>query len=380
MSQKRFLNFGTTADAGKTKAIVQQLFGAQLLRGDVPFFSTLPPDQLIIQPHAVVFDSGLVLVEDEVVAVTVVTGSPSANYTIYYEHIDEDQIGGAAATLRTVGGLQTSITNGVVLGWVVYPGGAVPLDNTMAFPAVEAQVNVGRGFDETVKTAADATVVAQDPTITTAQGPDVIRSLNQAIPAFPFQIVNLDLVVSHLITLEDDQRVRVYNRDDAAAMTRVAAGPATGEYSLDEDNGAFTFAEVDEGKLIDIADITYGASLDLTKNSSPTEAAMEEFILTFPVTDVLIRSVQIEYVIFHNYTIDVVEAVGVDGSPGTITYRKDEPTTPDGSISRLLIRFLEGSFLSSDGGQFTLRLRKVLGTTGAGLLLSARASASDLPF
>jgi hypothetical protein len=380
MSQKRFLNFGTTADAGKTKAIVQQLFGAQLLRGDVSFFSTVPPDQLVLQPHAVVFDSGLVLAEDEVVAVTIATSSASANYTIYYEHIDADQIGGAAATLRTVGGLQTSVSNGVVLGWVVYPGGAVPLDNTMVFSAVEAQVNAGRGFAETVKTANDGTVIARDSTITTQAGSSTIRALSQTIPAFPFQITNLDLVVSRLLPLEADQHVRVYNRDDAAAMTRVVVGPATGEYSLDEDNGTFTFAEADEGKVINIADITYGADLDLTKNSSPTATAMEEVILTFPVTDILIKSIQVEYVILHDYTIDVVEAVGVDGSPGTITSRKDEPTTPDGSISRLLIRLLEGSFVADKGGQFTLRLRKVLGTTGAGLLLSARASTSDLPF
>lgn len=380
MTQKRYINFGTPADAAKTKAIVQQLAQGQLLRANAPLLSASPPDQIVVSPHAVVFDSGMVLVEDESSLLEISTTSGSANYTIYYEHIDEDQIGGSAAILGITGGLHTSIVDGIVLGWVVYPGGSVALDNTMLFPAVEAQIRAGRRFEETVKTADQAVVVARDDTITTTQGPDVIRALGRTIPAYPWQITNVDLVVSRFLASTANQQIRVYSRDDESSMTRVTAGPVSGEYSLSASNGIFTFAEDDEGKVVDIADITYGADLDLTKNSSLTAEAMEEVIFTFPVTDLLIRSVQVEYVILKGYTIDVVEAVGPDGSPGTIDYRKDEPTSPDGTISRLLIRFLESSFLSDEGGQFTLRLRKNLEADGAGLLLSVRASASDLPF
>jgi hypothetical protein len=140
MSQRRYVNFGTDADSSKAKAINRALAAPQVLRATEPFLQAVAPDQLVVQPHTLIFDSGIILDENEQLVFTVPTTFSAADYTLAYQHVDEDIIGGTAATIELQSGLLQTLPDSVILGWVRYPGGSVALDNTMVFPARLGQI------------------------------------------------------------------------------------------------------------------------------------------------------------------------------------------------------------------------------------------------
>jgi hypothetical protein len=51
----------------------------------------------------------------------------AADYTICAVHVDRQILGGATVTYEVRAGIAFTILDGVVLGWVRYPGGAIPL-------------------------------------------------------------------------------------------------------------------------------------------------------------------------------------------------------------------------------------------------------------
>jgi hypothetical protein len=51
-------------------------------------------------------------------------------YTVVATHIDSPIFNGAPVTYSLQAGIATSATNGVILGWIYYPGGSIPLDAT----------------------------------------------------------------------------------------------------------------------------------------------------------------------------------------------------------------------------------------------------------
>lgn len=377
MVQKRFNNFGTSADAGKTKDMNQQLFAPAVLRADTPGILAAPPSQVILQPHSVIFPSGLILVEDEAISVDITTGFSSADFTISYEHTDVDQIGGAAAVLRVDSGLLQVVTNGVILGWVKYPGGSVPIDASMIFIAFPGRVVAGQEFKEILRRPSEGAQIASSGTIATSNS---ALALGQVVPPTPFRITLPDLVVSKRIALTTDQHVRVFDRTTGADMTRVTTIPNPAEYTLNETTGLFTFNSADEGNTLDISDFTYGMDLLVTKESAGS-AATRDLVFTFTTFDLPIKTLMIDYVILTDYTVDPVEVLDINGQSGTFIVSKNEPDAPgDGSISRTVIRLLTGVYQTTNEGQVVLRLRESLGALGQGVLLQVRASVFDLPF
>jgi len=374
VSQSRFFNFGTPADAAKYKMVQRQLFAPQVLRADDPFFASATPDQLVIQPHGVIFGDGVVLVEDEIIALTIPTTFSSADYTVAYEHVDEDIIGGTAADLKLLGGLLSAIEDSVILGWVVYPGGSVALDNSMLYPATQGQVQAGHGFREVIKRFDEGLVASK--TDITESTPQV--ALGEVIPGSPYQITKANLTISRLLP-EAKQAIRVYNRDDGIDMTRVAASPSIGEFSLNVVTGVFTFASVDSGKVVDISDLTYGAEALLVRNDDSVNAGVYDVLFSFSASDVPIRSILVEYTALSGMTLTGLLVLDVDGNRGTFEVSTHEPSSPDGTVSRMTMRLLSGAYIDTSGGFIKVLVRVNLVASGEGLLFRARGSAYDIP-
>lgn len=371
--QQRYVNFGAPASSANIKAMTRELFAPQVLRVDL---DVAVPDQLVINPHSVVFDSGILLVEDEVRTLTVPTTGGAVDYTVAYEHVDEDLIGGVAADLSLLGGLQAVIPNGVILGWVRYPGGAVPLDDTMVFTAPQGQVRSGSRELESTALPGDGVEIVRTPGVTVET---IGAFLGQVIPGVAPYTVNISPVPSKLLALED-ARVRVYSHDDGAEYTRVAASPAISEFALDSLTGTVTFNVSDAGKTVDIADITYGAGVARTVNPDVSNPAVVDLVYSFPLGPDPIQSVHVEFIEIADYTVDIVEVLDGGNNPVTTTVNKVGPVTEDGTLSRVTGRFVSGDFTSTAGQHMTVRVRRSLGASGEGLDLRVRVSTGDLPF
>jgi hypothetical protein len=372
MSQKRFLDYGTTADASKTKVMHAQLFAPQVLRADAPMFSAVVPDQLLINPHAVMFDSGVILVEDEVTIKTIATTFNSANYTVYYEHVDEDLIGGVAAILRVAAGLLRAVSNGVVLGWVVYPGGSVPLANSMLYVNWRGQVVGGLAFDET-------TVWSNSDMSTAISGPSWV-TLNYNALKFEnipggLQVDFSGFFLSRNLAVAK-QKIRVIHQDANVQFSRVTGAPGAGQYNVNG-IGIITFNAADVGKRVAIVDMTYGQQCRIPINTDPVNPGYLDTTSTFPVKNLPVRTIFVEYVVVAGYTVDPVEILDINGDAAAYSITKQEFL--NGQVSRLTIRLLDGVFYGTGGEAFVVRLRGALAPSGMGADLRVRASSYDLP-
>jgi len=375
MTQLRLINFGSTADAAKTKTINAQFFGPQVLRASAPFLLAVAPDELQLQPHSVVFANGVVLVEDEIKTFTIPTLPTAVDYTLLYQHIDEDIIGGSVATLELRTGLFESLPNSVILGWIRYPGGSVEIDATMIFRAPTGQV---QGVPVTTVTSARHSLAAT----TTARSADVTETtvapqLGLTVPATPHQLT-IDPLPSRLLGWNAGV-VRVFCHDDGQEYTRVEVAPGPQEFMLNPTTGVATFNSVDEGKTIDVVDLTYGQGAVFSVNQA-TSTRYVDIAYSFELHPEPLTRVFVDYVPLDSYTIDAVEVLDGDGVAGVIAVDKTEPSTPDGSIARLSVRLLEGRFSSRTGEVLTVRLRKTLGGNGEGLELRTRVTTYDSPF
>jgi hypothetical protein len=91
-----------------------------------------------VNPGTVLTDSGVFIIETEVKEVKQIpftlTVSPQT-YTVYYQYVLSSNFGGNPATLNIQNGLieAEGFENGVVLGWIMYPGGSVPLNADSMF-------------------------------------------------------------------------------------------------------------------------------------------------------------------------------------------------------------------------------------------------------
>lgn len=375
MSQRRFVNFGADANASTVKTINSILAAPQVLRATAPFFQASAPDQLVVRPHSVIFESGMLLDENETLTFTVPTTFGAADYTLLYEHIDEDIIGGTAAIVELRGGLLDAVPNTVILGWVRYPGGSVQLDPTMLFPNRIGQLQPSQMTREVY---GEGHVIVQNPNVTITQTPYV---LTQTIPGSPYQVTLGSAHVSRLLA-DANQRVRVYDQTNGVEMTRIAAGtPATMEFLLDSSTGIATFAASDAGNTIDIADITYGSGYRLATNGSATAAAVVDTLYSFGVTEQPLSAITAEYIpLATGYTVSLVAAYDVDGAALTTASSSVVPTTADGTAARLVARLTDGVRAGTTGQFITVRLRETLPASASGLLLRVRATTYDLPF
>lgn len=385
MTQRRYVNFGADANAASMKAVYREQFGPQVLNAVEPFLSAATPDQLVIQPHSVIFENGIVLVEDEQLEFTVPTGWSSADYTLAYQHVDENLIGGTVATLELHGGLFESLESSVILGWVRYPGGAVQLDNSMVLANRLGRVTSALTTRMVERIPSDVCEYTLPATATVSLQPRVM--LSETIPSvYPYTISLGDAYVSHLLPTSS-QILSMYSQTDKLAMTRITSGtPTTGQFLLSSTTRMATFSAADAGKLFDFADLTYGLTRVVT-NSDPTASVTIDSFVSFSTFEIALKQIVASVVALHDYSIEFTDVIDVTGRSavayaGSITsWQSDNlPSVPDGSLSQLKLRLLDGTYSSTTGGLVIAQIRETLGPLGIGMILGLVATNRDLPF
>lgn len=126
MSQRRIQDFGSPIVASSLKTLSNSFAASAVLDGFQ--FLVDAPDRMAINPGSAITHEGVIIIEDEVKFLDISNTSNAVDYTVFYAHEDQDVSGGVPAVLTIQSGLLTAdVVNGVILGYVRYPGGGVPL-------------------------------------------------------------------------------------------------------------------------------------------------------------------------------------------------------------------------------------------------------------
>lgn len=139
MVQTRIKDFAAPAYAEDLKSLTSALTTAGVMNGFK--FQVDGPSRMRIEPGIAVTHQGIILVEDENQYETIENTSNSVDYTVYYSHVDSQVSGGVKANLRVTPGLfKAEDIEGVILGYVRYPGGGIPLNSAHFIQAPTLQL------------------------------------------------------------------------------------------------------------------------------------------------------------------------------------------------------------------------------------------------
>lgn len=128
MAQRRIQDFGSPVTAANLKALASAFSGPAVLSGNT--FVADGADRLRVNPGSSITDEGVVIIESEPRFLTVPNTSNPVDYTVYYLHNDADISGGIPAELIIDAQLlDNDSIEGVILGYVRYPGGGIPLSS-----------------------------------------------------------------------------------------------------------------------------------------------------------------------------------------------------------------------------------------------------------
>lgn len=137
MTQRRIVDYGTPVEAGDLKDVFRSLARQTVLQGFR--LGIAAKDKIRVNPGVCVTHEGVVIIEDETIEVTIQNTSAAADYTVLYEHTDMAITGGVPAELKAVNGIIANTDlKGVVLGYIRYPGNAIPLSPAMFLQEPEA--------------------------------------------------------------------------------------------------------------------------------------------------------------------------------------------------------------------------------------------------
>lgn len=137
MTQRRIVDYGTPVEAGDLKDVFRSLARQTVLQGFR--LGIAAKDKVRVNPGVCVTHEGVVIIEDEPIEIEIKNTSAAADYTILYEHSDMNITGGVPAELKAVNGIiANSDLKGVVIGYVKYPGDAIPVNVSMLLQEPEA--------------------------------------------------------------------------------------------------------------------------------------------------------------------------------------------------------------------------------------------------
>lgn len=127
MAQQRFINFGDTVLATRINQISTAIVEPGVLSGAE--FTLFDSETLAIASSRVMLQT-LLLEETVSSNIAIPLTADAKDYTIVYEHQNQNIQGGVAAQLLRQDGIFAfgDLENTVILGWVRYPGGSVPLN------------------------------------------------------------------------------------------------------------------------------------------------------------------------------------------------------------------------------------------------------------
>lgn len=136
MTQQRIQDYGSPIIAKNLKDLANALTATSAVITGFNF-SVASSNRTRISPGKAITNQGVVIIETEDRFVDIENTTNSVDYTVYYDHEDEDVSGGVAAQLIIMQGLLTPANvNGTILGYIRYPGGAVPLDTSHFVQAI----------------------------------------------------------------------------------------------------------------------------------------------------------------------------------------------------------------------------------------------------
>jgi hypothetical protein len=130
MTQSRIQDYGSPVVAQTLKTMNKSFVTSAILSGNQ--FLVNGVNRLQINPGTAVTDQGVLIIESEIKYLSIPTSANPVSYTVYYYHVDQQVTGGVAAVLTLDSGILTpAVVQGVILGYIIYPGGGVNLDATM---------------------------------------------------------------------------------------------------------------------------------------------------------------------------------------------------------------------------------------------------------
>jgi len=124
MAQTRYLNYFTDANASQFNTVNYALHNKGVYRGMDLVVDT---GKLYVDPGISLQPDGVVWQEDVRVQITFVASMAPALYTVVATHDNRQITGGVGVLYALLPGTLTTVVNGIVLGWVYYPGGGVTL-------------------------------------------------------------------------------------------------------------------------------------------------------------------------------------------------------------------------------------------------------------
>jgi hypothetical protein len=114
---------------------LQQIFSSLAAPGILTGFqlSASAADQIAISPGGALTDSGIFIFESEIQTLPFTQTVQPGNFTIYYQYQQSQVFGGTSAQIQMQSGLipEDLFSNGVILGWLQYPGGSAALATSM---------------------------------------------------------------------------------------------------------------------------------------------------------------------------------------------------------------------------------------------------------
>ncbi len=139
MAQIRLINFGDTVLADRINQISTAIVQYGVVSGAE--FTLFDSQTLAIAPSVVMLHT-LLLQETVSTNISISLTADAKDYTIAYEHINQNIQGGVSATLLRLDGIFAfdDLENTVILGWVRYPGGSVPLEVEFFIEAPKLQI------------------------------------------------------------------------------------------------------------------------------------------------------------------------------------------------------------------------------------------------
>lgn len=198
MAQRRFIDFGDTLLAERINEISTAIVEPGVLSGGE--FTLFDDSTLSVEANSVMLQT-LYLSEDTNTLIAISLTSDAKDYTVVYEHKNTNVLGGVPAQMVLLEGIFefNELEDTVVLGWVEYPGGSVPLSTDFFIEAPKLQIkNPTRFPSDTLIPPYLETIHVQDETPT----PGTITQTDQYEPAETkafLELENTDTVIETIV-------------------------------------------------------------------------------------------------------------------------------------------------------------------------------------
>lgn len=248
--QIRVNEYGTPNSSSRAKLLLNSLLGPVILQG---FDVTVKTGNILeVSPGVCVLPAGVLLSEDIALQFEDLKVLPAekSDYTLYYEHINQEVFGGSQARLKVVSGLKEEIAEntGTILAWIEYPGSGalkqehvstptkhkkdpyqllsiqdlVQLDDFLPFPAVTSEatlVEVSDPAPALTRAIDPGTSLLTTEVITTTQPTIVTFSIQAYVFLAPPTSVKIVSEIPSNVVVNVD----VFGTDGLGALTDVVS-------------------------------------------------------------------------------------------------------------------------------------------------------------